>query len=606
MTRLAPNPPVDPETERPGGDSPADSRTPSAWWHARWVVPLALAVGYVLNVLFRLSLVRKLDYPTVNPDEPMYLVMARMLAGRSTTEIPSDQVIPAGYSLLISPALRVTEDPVFAYHLILGINALLSCLVLPLAYWALRRLDVPRAVSYIAACAVTLVPPVVFYSQFGMADTPLPGLVLLWLIGLHGLLLDGGRRRRTWFGLMGAFAAGYCLLTHDRGGVIIALTGLVLLAALVRNWAPRIASALCLAVLAVMFVLKQLMTSWMMSRIDGAKPSEVGNAVFQTLENTRLLRRTIMRVVGHIWYFLTSTWGLGALALLVCVLVVFSARFSRADRVVAFLMVSLLGGIALAAAAGLPNDHRIDTITYARYLSPLVAVYLVVAVAVLYRVRSRKKLVILGAGTVAVVGAFTAVLLHMAQHQWAKSYFILWGLPDATFLSSLWSEDWKHFHAARTTVVALIVFVVLLALRLLGGKRRAALATGAVSVAMAALAGWGTVAITDNVVQPNHDWRYADGAGFLEKAGLRPGDQLVMDRAFRWETRVTLGYEVLDGRVWTRALIVNEAPPAGANVAVLALVDDSAPPTDSWRRVPAGWHVDRHVPEYDFVIWRRD
>ncbi|QES56136.1 hypothetical protein DEJ51_19850 [Streptomyces venezuelae] len=570
------------------------------------MVPLALAVGYVLNVLFRLSLVRKLDYPTVNPDEPMYLVMARMLAGRSTTEIPSDQVIPAGYSLLISPALRVTEDPVFAYHLILGINALLSCLVLPLAYWALRRLDVPRAVSYIAACAVTLVPPVVFYSQFGMADTPLPGLVLLWLIGLHGLLLDGGRRRRTWFGLMGAFAAGYCLLTHDRGGVIIALTGLVLLAALVRNWAPRIASALCLAVLAVMFVLKQLMTSWMMSRIDGAKPSEVGNAVFQTLENTRLLRRTIMRVVGHIWYFLTSTWGLGALALLVCVLVVFSARFSRADRVVAFLMVSLLGGIALAAAAGLPNDHRIDTITYARYLSPLVAVYLVVAVAVLYRVRSRKKLVILGAGTVAVVGAFTAVLLHMAQHQWAKSYFILWGLPDATFLSSLWSEDWKHFHAARTTVVALIVFVVLLALRLLGGKRRAALATGAVSVAMAALAGWGTVAITDNVVQPNHDWRYADGAGFLEKAGLRPGDQLVMDRAFRWETRVTLGYEVLDGRVWTRALIVNEAPPAGANVAVLALVDDSAPPTDSWRRVPAGWHVDRHVPEYDFVIWRRD
>ncbi|MFA7766992.1 ArnT family glycosyltransferase [Streptomyces sp. NPDC048723] len=606
MTRLAPNPPVDPETERTTGDSPADSRTPAAWWHARWVVPLALAVGYVLNVLFRLSLVRKLDYPTVNPDEPMYLVMARMLAGRTTTEIPSDQVIPAGYSLLISPALRITDDPVFAYHLILGINALLSCLVLPLAYWALRRLDVSRAVSYVAACAVVLLPPVVFYSQFGMADTPLPGLVLLWLIGLHGLLSEGGRRRRTWFGLMGAFAAGYCLLTHDRGGVIIALTGLVLLVALVLNWAPRIASALGLAVLAVMFFAKQLMTAWLMSRIDGAKPSEVGNAVFQTLENTRLLRRTIMRVVGHIWYFLTSTWGLGALALVVCVLVVFSSRFSRANRVVAFVMVALLGGIALAAAAGLPNDHRIDTITYARYLSPLVAAYVVVAVAVLYNLRSRKKILVLGATTVAVTGAFTAVLLHMAQHQWATSHFILWGLPDATFLSSLWAEDWKHFHVGRTTVVALIVFVVLLALRLLGGARRIALATGAVAVALAVFAGWATVAITNNVTQPNHDWRYADGTGFLKTAGLRPGDQLVMDRAFRWETRVTLGYEVVDGRVWTRALIVNEEPPAEANVAVLALFDDAAPPADSWRRVPAGWHVDRHVPEYDFVIWRRD
>lgn len=53
----------------------------------------------------------------------------------------------------------------------------------------------------------------------------------------------------------------------------------------------------------------------MISQIDGAAPSQVGNAVFETLENTRLLRRTIMRMIGHLWYFMTSTWGLGALAL---------------------------------------------------------------------------------------------------------------------------------------------------------------------------------------------------------------------------------------------------------------------------------------------------
>ncbi|MGW6704875.1 hypothetical protein ACWGDE_08285 [Streptomyces sp. NPDC054956] len=605
MTRLAPMSPTDPEADRSAGESPGDGRSPAGWWHARWVVPSGLAVGYVLNVLFRLSMVTRQNYPTVSPDEQMYLVMARIMAGRPTTEIPGNQVIPGGYSLLISPALRITQDPVYAYHLIMGINALISCLVLTVSYWALRRLHVSRPVSYVVALAAVLLPPVVFYSQFAMADTPLPVLVLLWLIGVHGLFSEGDKRRRIRFGLLAGFAAGYCLLTHDRGGVIIALTAVVLLVALVFNWAPRIASTLALATVAVLFVGKQLMTAWLMSRIDGAHPSDVGNVVLQTLENTRLWRRTIMRVIGHLWYFMTSTWGLGALALVVCVCAVFGKRFTLANRVVAFLMVALLGGIALAAAAGLPADRRIDTITYARYLSPLAVVYVLVAVAVLYHVRGWKKIVALGAAASGVTLALTAMMLHMAGKEFHKSWFILWGLPDATFLSSRWSEDWGGFHAGRTTAVALIAFAVLLLLRLLGGDRRAVLATGAAGVALALFAGWGTATITDHVTKPWTKGRYSDGTGFIEDAGIRPGDRLVMDKGAKWEIRTTLAFEVLDGRVWTRALLTKDAPPADADVALLPLHDKTAPAADSWRNAPAGWHVDRDVRKDEYVIWRR-
>lgn len=149
---------------------PADGTAPrERRWRARWIVPTALGVGYVLSVVFRLSLVTGQDFPTVNPDEEMYLVMARILAGLPTTEIPGNQIIPSGYSLLISPALRITQEPVYAYHLVMGINALISCLVLPVAYWALRRLNVSRAVSYVAGVAVTLLPPVLFYRGPGSA-----------------------------------------------------------------------------------------------------------------------------------------------------------------------------------------------------------------------------------------------------------------------------------------------------------------------------------------------------------------------------------------------------------------------------------------------------
>ncbi|MFD7554054.1 MULTISPECIES: phospholipid carrier-dependent glycosyltransferase [unclassified Streptomyces] len=607
MTRLAPLSPAGPESDLPAEEHSADSPPATRWWRARIVVPSALALGYVLNVLFRLSLVTKQDFPTANPDESMYLVMARILAGRPTTSIPNDQVIPAGYSLLISPALRLTQDPVLAYHLVMGTNALISCLVLPLAYWGLRRLNVSRPVSYIGATLVTVVPPVVFYSQYAMADTPLPVLILAWLIGVHGLFSEGTKKRRVLFALLGAFAAGYCLLTHDRGGVIVALTGLVLLVALVLGRAPRIAAASALALLAVMFVLKQLMTTWMISQIDGAAPSQVGNAVFETLGNPHLLRRTVMRMIGHLWYFITSTWGLGAVALVVCVCAILSARFAPANRVVAFLMVALLGGIALAASAGLPNDHRIDTVVYARYLSLLVPAYLLAAVAALYHVRGWKKTAALGVAGGGLTLALAAALLHMASKQWSEWFFVLWGLPDATFLTSLVGKGWDSFHAALVTAVALAVFAVVMLLRLLGGDRRAGLATGAVGVLLVAFGAFATVTVTDHVNKEFVADRLDDGTGFIEKAGIRPGDRLVMDDDVRWEIRMTASYLVLDGRVWTRFLLKNDAPPADANVAVLALYDKKAPATDSWRGAPAGWHVDRDVRQgkNEYVVWRR-
>ncbi|MFE2326395.1 phospholipid carrier-dependent glycosyltransferase [Streptomyces sp. NPDC059385] len=607
MTRLAPLSPAGPESDLSAEESSADGPPVTRWWRARIVVPSALALGYVLNVLFRLSLVTKQNFPTANPDESMYLVMARILAGRPTTSIPNDQVIPAGYSLLISPALRLTQDPVLAYHLVMGTNALISCLVLPLAYWGLRRLDVSRPVAYIGATLVTVVPPVVFYSQYAMADTPLPVLILAWLIGVHGLFSEGTRKRRVLFALLGAFAAGYCLLTHDRGGVIVALTGLVLLVALVLGRAPRIATASALALLAVMFVLKQLMTTWMISQIDGAAPSQVGNAVFETLGNPHLLRRTVMRMIGHLWYFITSTWGLGAVALVVCVCAVLSSRFTPANRVVAFLMVALLGGIALAAAAGLPNDHRIDTVVYARYLSLLVPAYLLAAVAALYHVRGWKKTLALGVAAGGVTLALAAALLHMASKQWGDWFFVLWGLPDATFLTSLVGKGWDGFHAAYATVVAMAVFAVVMLLRLLGGDRRAGLATGVVGVVLVAFAAFATVTVTDHVNKEFVADRLDDGTGFIEKAGIRPGDRLVMDDDVRWEIRMTTSYMVLDGRVWTRFLLTKDAPPAEANVAVLALYDKKAPATASWPGAPAGWHVDRDVRQgkNEYVVWRR-
>ncbi|MCX4748472.1 hypothetical protein OG455_23650 [Kitasatospora sp. NBC_01287] len=571
----------------------------------RLLTTLALAVGYVLQVGFRLWLVRNRDCPAVLPDETYYLVQARILAGLPTTSIPGDQVVPSGYSLLISPALRISHNPVTAYHLIMGINALMSCLVLPLAYLALRRLALSRPVALIFATAAVMLPPVVFYSQYAMADTALPALLFAWLLGIHGLLSPGTVRRRVGYGLLAALAAGYSQLTHDRGGVVVALTVLVLLAALVRGWAPRVATASALGVIAVLFAVKQLMTSWLTSVIDGAKPTAVGNAVLDSLTDTHLLHRTVMRTVGHLWYFVVQSWGLGALAAVVCVACVFHRRLPRADRVVAFLLVGLLVGVAVAAAAALEEDYRYDTVTYARYLSPLVPVFFVVAAAVLCRLSGRL-LLWLTLGTVALALAQTELLLKLAEKTFPKDHYVRWGLPDASFLQSRWTGRWNEYHVVITIVVALVVFAAVMLIRFAGGRRRAVVATAVAGLALAALAGYATATITDYVTKPTQNAAHESSIDFTRQAGITPDDRVVMDGHFDWTSRTVMPYLQLRGRTWVWQLLDDPHPPADANVAVLGIWGGGKPATASWPNAPAGWHVAVARPDLNWVVWRRD
>ncbi|WAL72258.1 hypothetical protein OU787_12550 [Kitasatospora sp. YST-16] len=579
---------------------------PTGRWGARWVLPVSLVTGYLAQVFFRLWLDRGQNFPVVLPDEPMYLVIARVLAGLPTTEIPGNEVIPGGYPLLLAPAMRLADGPVQAYHLIMVTNALISALVLPLGYWAARRLQVPRGLSYLFAFAAALLPPAVFYAQYAMADTPLPALVLAWLIGMHGLLSDGTRRRRVLFGLLTGGAAGYMMLVHDRGSVVVVLTGLVLLVVLVFGWAPRIATATGLGAIVALFFAKQVMTQWLVSHIANAHPSQVGNVLVENLENSELLDRTVMRTVGHLWYFATSTWGIGAMVALACVVVVFTRGQSKANRVCAFLMVSLMCGVALAAAAALPEDGRIDTIVYARYLSLLVPVFFLVGLVLILRL-PWKRLALLGGVTVVLVGAQTLLLLHLAGGVWKKSYFILWGLPDVTFLSTLTGGSWWSFHAWRTTVVALLVLAVVLLIRVPARTgRRAVLASGAVGVLLLAFGGWATYSITENVVKPNTRSRYGDATGFLKQAGIKPGEKLVMDSGFRWETQMTLAFTVLDGKVMTRDVLSGkDQVPAEATAVVVCLWDTAKPADQSWPNHPADWHVAVAHQDKGYVLWRK-
>ncbi|MGW3077465.1 MULTISPECIES: hypothetical protein [unclassified Kitasatospora] len=561
----------------------------------RWFWPVALLLGYGGQVVFRLVLSIHNYFPSVHADEDSYLVIARVLAGRSATELPVGVVIPGGYPLLISPALRIADSPAMAYHLVMGINAVLNALVFPLAVAAARRLGLSRPHSYLVGTAVALVPPVVFYSQFAMSDTVLPVLLLAWLLAMHGWLSPGTTGRRALYAVGMGLTAGYSLATHDRGGVVVALTALVLVVVLAFGWAPRLASLAGVGALGVSYLGAQLLAGFVRSRFKDVPPSDVGNKVFENLGDSKYIGTIIARTFGQLWYFMTSTYGFGAIALVLCVVVVFRRRYTVAERVVAFTMVALLFGTALASAAGLADNDRTDNWVYARYCAVLVPLFLVVGLAALWRAGVRALLWSALAGTVLIgviqlsVGAYAGSALKL----WVSP----WTVPDAMFLAS----TWEGLHMIRTTFGALAVLAACLLLRVAGGRRVVAAVVGCVTL----FAAYATVAVTGNVAEPHAKERKYQAVGMAKEAGLRKGDNVVLDMDLDWDARMSMAYEVYWGRVWSDDLKDGSNPPQEAT-AYLAGWAKGALPQASWPDARPGWHIAKFNKDKGWVLWRRD
>nr|BFD91378.1 hypothetical protein KitaXyl93_27380 [Kitasatospora sp. Xyl93] len=553
-----------------------------------------LLAGYLAELLFRLALVRQMSFPSVHPDEDSYLALARVLAGGSATEIPVGVVVPGGYPLLISPALRLADDPVTAYRLVMGVNAAVNALVLPLAYVALRRLGLDRRPGYLFAAATALLPPVVFYSQFAMTDAVLPVLVLAWLLCLHGWLADGPPRRRAWHAAGAGASAGYAMAVHDRGGVVVALTAAVLLGVLVLRRAPWRATAAGLATLGLGVLGAELLAAWLHARFT-VQESAVGSLLWQGLADPALAGRTLARTAGQTWYFITSTWGIGGLAVVACLYALFDRRLPRASRITGGALVALLFGTALASAAALPPDGRVDDWVYARYTSCLVPAAFVTGVAVLagYRRRALRRAAAVTAGLVLLL-AVTVTLAAGAELR--TSNFIPWSLPDVSFLAS----DWGRLDMPRASAAALVVLGGVVLLRGAGGRR----VLGALGVSLALFAAFATVTITAQVAQPHSVGREGLATGFTRSSGIDQDDDVVFAWDVDWSLRAAQTFEVYRGRVWFRDPRWQPVP-AEANVMVLPLPEAGRPPEAYWPDHPADWYVERFDAQQNWAVWHR-
>jgi hypothetical protein len=571
------------------------------WWG------LLLAAGWLAQAGLRAWLSRAQVVPLATPDESAYLIAARVLTGGVPANFSYSTLYPAGYPLLIAPVYWFTHDPATVYRaVLLGINAPLSALVMPLGYVACRRLGLERAWAFGVAMVAALVPAALFYSEYAMTDAIYPVLVLAWLLTVHSWLTARSVRGQYLAAVGSALLVGYSYAVHSRGAVMVA--GYVLVGALVfwRRLVPRRTVVAAAVALCLPLGVAHLLNDHLSSVMYPSGPRTLAGEALIRLRSAHGVVFVLEMAAGQLWRFVLDGWGVSGLGLAAAVFVIFR-RSARSDvRIMAGLGAGVTLVTAVVSPAALPPTQP-QAWASGRYLDGLVIAFFLVGAVVL--VRSAPRRVLLYAACLVPPTLLAAVVVFAyAGGPVPTSGFgaaFVFGEP------AVLTQNWTAANVLLATAVALALLgaavgVVVLASRV-GGP-------WASRLRMLVLAGLGVVSLvaslqmTSHISQASVPGQERNVTALVTGGGLKPGQRLAIGTgqpwgSLSWQTWMPQAYEV-----WWAPLeffnVESQPPPADASVVEVSW-PAGQPASASWPTAPAGWRIVLTDPVDGWVAWRR-
>ncbi|MGK5739516.1 hypothetical protein [Micromonospora sp. URMC 103] len=552
----------------------------------RWLVPLLLAVGWLVGVAWRMWLARHTTLPIAHTDEDSYLNTARALAGGPGGFSSENEVLRrVGYPLLISPAFLGDHDFTTSYRLVKLINAMANSALFPLAYLLARRLPrlgVPQAL--LAAAVAATLPATVFYANVAMIDAVMAPLVVVWMLAVHRWIGRPGPLAAATAGLLvGAFH-----LLHSRGLVIVAVhVGLVLLLAVRRRIRPRDVAVALLPVLALALV-NEAVVRLLGDRIYllGSNP---GGGTVQAVASGQGVVRLGAAVATQLWYLVVVTFGLAGVAWATAVRELRRRGSDAAMRwtlgVALVTTVGVAGGasVILAGVTGKPSDA-----IYARYVQMLVPFWLLVGLGVVlaagYRVVLRRAAV---AAAVLVLGA--AVVAGRLAYVASQGHYLRYGGFSAPDLMAL-TGGWREFRPVVGAVVGLVGCLLLVAVARVP-RLRVPLLVALVVVNVGAMQ-----LIGQRLVRPMVAW--TEPTPTVADLGIRPGERVYASNGVNYILRFNLSHQV----TWTDVRWFGERPPADADVVLTRWAPGAA---DDWDGAAYGFVRLGGNPRQHWAAWRR-
>lgn len=409
-----------------GGDNGAKA-TATAFFKTEWFVMICLYAGtLLLHILMTLCT----TIFNLTPDEYSVTAVAAYFNGldwRST-------VSTGGYygyfqSLFYIPVFGLTDDPYLRYRLMLIINGILMSFAPVIIYYLSRSaFKVKKAASIVFAAVCGLYPCYMLLTKYTWNETLCNLLPWVFALLMYKSLDCVSTVKKQIFSVLGGLTLVAAYATHGRMLALLA-AGVVL--ELVVFFSMKKKRIFCLmgfyASIVVGFIGDKLMKDYIQSalwRVDeGKTPTNTIERMFTRLFSTGdgglsvsegvSLEKFFDTLIGHLFYFISSTWGFGAIcivAVIVGIVLYYKRRSSKTvmtengevdpksgpyldDKHAIFLWFTLLVmgaifvvSVAFKATSSLYNE-RADTVMYGRYTEVMYPVAILAGLLVIYRGR---------------------------------------------------------------------------------------------------------------------------------------------------------------------------------------------------------------------------
>ncbi|MGO1848389.1 MULTISPECIES: hypothetical protein [unclassified Microbacterium] len=435
-----------------------------------WVWRVLAVVGPVATIILYWYIAQSAIAPRTGYDENHLLQMARLISGDdNVTQLAGSGYYP-GWAVVLAPIWWFTHDAATVYAAALTVSNVIGvATIVPLALLGRRlRLTWPQSITI--SSIVMILPARSAFAEYALSEQAIAFFVAWVVLAAFALW----QRPSWWRVVLFVAAIGAAYVTHPRTIALVATAGIWLLGFALRRW--RLA-LLGLALLFCAYVAADRFAQYVAERV-----LLNGYGKDATLQNTldNFDASIFLKVfLNQTWVQVVGTAGLFAVGSVV--VVVWTIRELRERRLGTgtFMFGMILSAVLVSAIWWTRPDVllrvvgwvRLDAWTYSRYIDPVAAIVVLVALAAL--VRGLRWSVVATAVGVFAAGA-AAVVLGVARN------VPLWGwysasnpailpwrflFPDAPFvlpLTPTFTNDARFWVWATTFVfVCLGAYVVL-------------------------------------------------------------------------------------------------------------------------------------------------
>lgn len=367
----------------------------------------------------------------LTPDEYSVTAIAAYLNGLDW----SSTVSTGGYygyfqSLFYVPVFRITDDPYLRYRLMLIINGVLMSFVPVIAYWLTRRVfEIEKPASAVFSLICGLYPSYMLLTNFTWNETMcclLPWVFLLILFNAYSCRNAIKKQVLSCLGglvSIAAYAAHGRMLSLVAAGIVLEI--IVFLTVRERSpdteetgvleHSPKRVRIFCfsgffggtVAGLIIDKMLKRYFQSvlWNVGSGRSAPINTIEKMTSQLFgENGNFsIARFFQTLIGHFFYFFSSTWGFGAVCVIsvIASLIIYYRRKigkTNAEKLpnigdktaVLCWFVLLITGAAFAVSVlfkctSSSFDRRMDTTIYGRYTESVYPLAILCTLVIIYK-----------------------------------------------------------------------------------------------------------------------------------------------------------------------------------------------------------------------------